>query len=83
MSNSQEAINRVCEYRGLPELKKGMKVTVNGKPGKVWGGNQSANLNIKMDDGPVFNCHPYWRMRIFADDGSIIYQSDDIGEVTP
>lgn len=76
MTNSQKAIDRVCEYRDLPKIKKGMRCFVDGIEGMVWGGNSSANLNVKfMRDGRVSNCHPYWRMEIIGDDGSVIYRS--------
>lgn len=76
--NSQEAINRVCDYRGLPKIKRGTPCEVDGKKGRVWGGNSSANLNIKFDEsGNIFNCHPYWKMKILNRDGSILYEHKD------
>lgn len=74
--NNQKQIDRICEYRGLPELKKGMPCKVDGRNGKVWGGNCSANLNVKFDDGQVSNCHPYWKMQIFSENGDVIYDSN-------
>ena len=75
MANTQKAINMVCEYRGLPKIKKGTPCTVNGEKGTVHGGNHCANLNVKFDsDGRVSNCHPYWKMKILNSDGSILYE---------
>lgn len=76
MTNTQAAIDRVCEYRGLPKIKKGMRCFVDGREGMVWGGNSSANLNVKfMRDGSVLNCHPCWRMEILDYEGGLIYRS--------
>ena len=75
MRNTQKYIDRVCEYRGLPKVLKGMPCEVNGKTGKILGGNSSANFNVNFDDNnQVMNCHPYWKMKIFNLDGSIYYQ---------
>lgn len=74
--NTQKRINEVCEYRGLPNIKKGMKCEVDGKAGVIVGGNSSSNLNVKFDGWKgVSNCHPYWRMTVFKDDGSVFYSS--------
>jgi len=74
--NTQKQINRIIDYRGLPAIKKGMRCEVDGKLGKVVGGNSSANLNVLFDgDKTVMNCHPYWKMKIFTEDGSIAYAS--------
>jgi len=77
MSNTQRHINEICRYRGLPKLKKGDRCTVNGDWGCVWGGNSSANLNVKFDDGQIFNCHPSFKMVIYQDE-KVIYTSDDL-----
>lgn len=78
MPNSQIAINDICKYRGLPPVKKGTKCTVDGESGIIFGGNSSANFNVKYDsDGRVRNCHPDWKMKIFNDDGSILYEHKD------
>ncbi len=79
MDNTQKAINSVVEYRDLPHLKKGQRCEVNGKPGKIWGGNHAANLNVLFDgDKRLANCHPNYKMRIFNDSGEIVYASDDV-----
>lgn len=78
MENNQKSIDRVCEYRGLPPIKKGYPCAVDGKPGRVWGGNHAANLNVKFDGQKgVSNCHPYWRMTIYDKDGNLIYKSSE------
>lgn len=66
------------EYRGLPFVTIGMRVEMDGKPGKVAGVNSSANLNIIFDgDDYSQNCHPYWRMKYFNKDGQVIKEFDD------
>lgn len=78
MNNTQEYINRVCEYRSIPIIKKGAPCEVAGRKGRIWGGNSSANFNVKFDDdGSIRNCHPYWKMKIFDKNGSIQYEHKD------
>ena len=75
MPNTQESINNICEYRGIPKIKKGIPCEVDGKKGRIWGGNHAANFNVKFDDdGRIINCHPYWKMKIFNKDGSLLYE---------
>jgi len=74
--NTQKKINEIAAYRGLPPIKKGMRCVVDGKAGVVVGGNSACNLNVRFDGWKgVSNCHPYWRMKILNDDGSIAYAS--------
>ena len=75
MPNTQEHIDRVCKYRGiLIKIKKGQPCNVDGRDGKIVGGNSAANFNVKFNDnGNISNCHPYWRMQIYSDSGLIIY----------
>lgn len=75
--NTQKWIDRVCLQRGLPPIKKGMRCEVEGRQGKVIGGNCSANLNIRFD-GERFtrNCHPYWKMKIYNADGVAVWDSE-------
>ena len=68
MANTQQAINSVCEHRGLPPIKKGTKCEVDGRIGHICGGNTAANFNVKfVDTGEVANCHPEWKMKIYDD----------------
>lgn len=78
MPNTQKAINSTCEYRRVPLVRKGIKCEVDGKSGVIWGGNSGANFNVKFDeDNRISNCHPYWRMKIFNSDGSVLYEHKD------
>lgn len=62
-------------------IKRFAKCEVDGKPGRIVGTNSSCNFNVKFDHYPegssASNCHPNWRMRIFNEDGSVLYQSKD------
>jgi len=78
MANTQEHIDMVCEYRYMPTVKKGAPCEVDGRKGRIWGGNSSANFNVKFDDdGSIRNCHPYWRMKIFNKSGDVLYGHKD------
>jgi len=78
MPNTQQAINDVCEYRDVPMFKKGTHCDIDGRSGQIVGGNSSANFNVKFDDnGSIRNCHPYWKMKIFASDGDVLYEHQD------
>jgi len=74
MPNTQKHIDAACRYRGIPKVTKGMACSVNGRAGKIVGGNSSANFNVKFDDnGDIRNCHPYWEFQIFTDTGILYY----------
>ncbi len=49
MPNTQKHIDRVCEYRDIPSVTKGMSCNCNGRQGKIVGGNSSSNFNVKFD----------------------------------
>ena len=67
MPNTQKYIDRVCEYRRLPRVKKGTPCIVDGREGVIVGGNSSANFNVKFDDtGQIRNCHPEWKFTILG-----------------
>lgn len=77
-NNTQEYIDRVCEYRQLPKVSKGWNCKVDGKKGTIEGGNSSANFNVQFPhyEG-VRNCHPEWKMKIYNDSGELIHDSCD------
>ena len=77
MTNTQKAIDSTAEYRNLPKIKKGQRCEVEGESGVIWGGNHAANFNVKFDGGGISNCHPGYKMKIFANDGSIIHESGE------
>jgi hypothetical protein len=60
---TSEAFLRTARYRGMPDLRCGEAVTVNGRPGVVVGHNDSANFDVLFDDGcdwagATLNVHP-------------------------
>jgi hypothetical protein len=80
-----EAFRRTAAYRGLMFAQIGMKVQCGDEKHGLWNGvivdrNDSANFQILFSDGPyagqILNCHPRWKMRYFADDGTFIFDSE-------
>lgn len=62
-AHTSEAFMRTARYRGLPDLRCGNPVTVNGRSGVVVGHNDSANFDVLFDSGSdwagtVLNVHP-------------------------
>jgi hypothetical protein len=54
---------RTARYRGMPDLRCGDQVKVNGRRGVIVGHNHSANFDVLFNDdsdwsGAVLNCHP-------------------------
>jgi len=77
-NNTQQRINEIVKQRGLPQIKQFSSVIVDGREGVIIGGNCLGNLNVLFDGDKVAkNCHPYWRMKILNDDGSIYYDSEE------
>jgi len=77
MPNTQKHIDRVCTYRNIPTVKKGMKCSVENRSGTIVGGNSSSNFNVKFDDnGDIRNCHPYWKFQIYTDNGCLYYDHE-------
>lgn len=60
--HTSEAFKRTAAYRGLPDLKCGDPVEVNGRSGVIVGHNDSANFDVLFSEGDwagaVLNCHP-------------------------
>jgi hypothetical protein len=57
-----EAFVRNAKYRGMPDVKCGQRVTVNGNFGWIVGHNSSANFDVLFDTGKwagaTLNVHP-------------------------
>lgn len=71
------SIESVRKNRGLPFLKRGMRVQLNysgkSKTGVVTGANESLNINIRFDGSKrSTNCHPRWAISYFDKDGNTI-----------
>ena len=61
--HTSAAFIRTARYRGMPDLRCGDSVTVNGEQGFVVGSNDSANFNVLFDQssnwrGCILNVHP-------------------------
>jgi len=80
MANNQKSIDEICKYRDLPKLLKLYPCEVDGSKGFVFGGNSSANLNVKFENGQILNCHPYWRFKVWDFKGNLVYISSDLEE---
>lgn len=76
MANTQKFIDAICEHRGIPPVRKGMRCNVGGEDGEIVGGNHAGNFNVKFADGRIRNCHPYWRFQIFTSSGDLYYDKD-------
>ncbi|MFV0673613.1 hypothetical protein [Variovorax sp. tm] len=68
---TSEAFLRNARYRGMPDLRCGDAVTVDGIPGVVVGHNDSANFDVLFDEGTEFagavlNVHPSELVRAAA-----------------
>lgn len=63
----------VKEQRGMPFIKRGMRVKVDGQMGNVTSGNRSGNINVRFDDSKhPANCHPKWETVYFDKDGNVL-----------
>ena len=66
---AQDRIDSVCEQRGIPKLQVGQPCIVDNKKGLIVNGNSSANFNVRFaESGQVYNCHPYFKMKILSMD---------------
>ena len=73
-------IANVKVTRGLPFLKRGMKVYHhhNKRFGVITSGNDSRNINVRFDgDKFSVNCHPKWQIKYFDTDGKILADFHD------
>jgi len=71
------SLDYVKENRGIPFVKRGMKIelTYNGKTqtGEVISGNSSGNIQVKfIGDNYSKNCQPNWAMTYFDKDGKVL-----------
>lgn len=63
----------VKERRGMPFIKRGMRVKVDGKMGSVTAGNRSGNINVRFDGFKhTENCHPKWETVYYDKEGNVI-----------
>lgn len=67
-----ESFERTCRYRGVPLVKCGTEVALNGRHGFIIGDNDSCNFDICFENG-IWNCHPNYELVYYSEDGSILY----------
>ncbi len=59
-------------WRNLPFLKRGMRVEVDGQPGRITS-TYGHNLRIRFDGWEFpMNSHPRWEIVYFTADGSVL-----------
>jgi hypothetical protein len=69
---SAYSLDYVKSHRNMPFLKRGMRLEMNGRRGKVTCG-YGGYVRVKFDDVRFTrNCHPQWEMVYYSDDGKII-----------
>lgn len=77
MSHKLESVK---EGRGMPFLKKGMKVKSlhSGEEGVIVDGNRSMNLDIRMKgEKHTGNYHPQWQMAYYDEQDKLIAEYKD------
>ncbi len=75
-------LDYIRERRGLPFVKRGMKVEVNyagkTKTGVITGANDSGNLNVRFNGNKHSdNCHPRWAIKYFDSEGNTLAEFPD------
>ena len=68
-------LNYIKNQRGLPFVKKGMKVqlTYNEKTGIIVGANLGGNLNVQFEGQKHYeNVHPTWSIKYYDANGNIL-----------
>ena len=70
---------RMKDHRDLPFVYQGQKVEVDGKPGIITGTTGGFNLAVKFENSfkTDSNCHPYWKVKYFGPDGSVVSEFKD------
>lgn len=59
-------------YRKIP-AKRGMRVTVDGKPGRIVGNGRRDRIVVRFDAWPKLSksCHPIWEVVYHTEDGDV------------
>lgn len=66
------SLDYVKSYYKMSFLKRGMKVIMDGKAGKVTSGD-GAYVRVQYDGADhSVRCHPQWEMVYFAENGEIV-----------
>lgn len=75
-------LDNLRKQRGLPFIKRGMKVEISYqniiKTGVITGANESCNLNVRFQGYKrSVNCHPKWRIKYIDDEGNVLAEFKD------
>ncbi len=63
----------VRQSRKMPFLRRGMRVDMDGRQGRITGGNSYANLQVRFDGHNYSsNAHPTWETTYYNEDGSVV-----------
>jgi hypothetical protein len=76
----RDTLSYIHNQRGMPWVKIGMRIEVDGRLGTIKGGNDSGNLDVVFDgEKHKSNVHPCWKTKYldehnmpFAIDGQLI-----------
>ena len=67
------SLSYIKERRNMQFIKRGMRVEVDGRMGKVTSGNSSGNINVLFDELKYpLNCHPQWKTCYYDKEGNVI-----------
>ena len=71
MTKAEQSLEYLRTSRGMPWVKLGMKVVIDGKPAVVVGGDDS--LVIRYDgEKTKRRAHPFWRTQYYNHDGKLL-----------
>lgn len=56
----------------MPFLERNMRVDIEGRPGKVTGGNQMMKIRIRLDSGECITVYPTYHTIYYQHDGEVI-----------
>ena len=65
------SLDYVKDYYGLPFIKRGMKVSVNGKTGVITSGSNHIHVRFEGQTH-ASHCHPTWKVIYYGKDGEIL-----------
>lgn len=76
-AKEKQFIEDMKRTRGIDFARIGMMIEVDGSIGTIVGMNSRANLDVvfanQLKHGKASqNCHPTWKTRYFAEDGTVI-----------
>jgi hypothetical protein len=70
-----EDLARVAINRGVPNVKMGMKVNIDGRIAVLIGADCNCNFELMdTEEFCIIHAHPTWETTYYSDDGSVIYE---------